>query len=1788
MKTSDQGLGIGDWGLGARGSGLGARESRLRLRGRATPRRGVLLLVVLGLLAMFGLVGLTFVMLANHEQRGAQAQSRADLYADPADDLVGQAMLQVLRGSNDPQSVLRTHSLLEDLYGLPYVNGLDDDGNGLIDDPNEARVWKYTIQAAPTQVVGGGQIIECPLLTNMAPAHMPMPAFSHGGCVVTMLDGPAAGRSFRIVGHNPTTGVPHLLITGGVAPIVGNTLLLNGTPFSGTGFGYNSGAASTDPLLTATAPALIPGVTETEWLYALTPNPTAFQPNALLNYTDPAGPGGANEDYDLPDYQNMLPAMQIPEAITGPLPIPAGTTPLPSLHRPELVNYWFHQLPGILDDVMGTTSTFTNGSDARRRVWFANPSATVGGFSLPPLERWTIMALKRRILLRPLAEYHANFDGGNSAFYPLWDGVSPFVPYDMNYDGTVAAGEGFSPRWDVDNDGDAIPDSIWVDVGLPVRSMKDGRLYKPLVAILCTDLDGRLNVNAHGNLAQTDATYYNQVTIPAATYRFAGNVDTAQLGRGQACGPAEVNLGALFGMGGANAEYASLLTGTTLGGGQRLPGRYGWPGDATPGWDVNPVARGNVRTPQSNNLLPDYPNTCDAATVAANSALAMSYGSPMDLKGIVAVGLDPTGQPLYYHPYAWANETVDQPYELDLGRDAARSLSRNQPTDNPFSVAELERVLRMYDGDAANLPDRLARLAPSLVDGPRRHEVTTESRSLPCPAVAWTVKLREARNANPSYVNGRFVPAHVTDLLLARGVPSASLGSLLAPELMSGLRMDLNRPFGNGVDEPPYNRVVDEPPRVIRNGANNDFIIDAGAVGEMERNERTANAAGGFIPAATLGYLDLCRGIDVNQDGNPNGANNEAADRAMARQLYARHLYVQMLLLIGYEGGLTAPDKDVARQVAQWAVNVVDFRDRDAIMTPFEYDIDPFHDNDGSPNNTWDVDGVVDRDPKPAATDDDQAHRGLVWGGERPELLITETLAFHDRRTEDLNTEAQIPPNEPDDPEDTANGDLDFDSRRKPEGSLFVELYNPWTNQEPPPGEFYDATYGGVDLTKRTPGSSPVWRLAIVPAVDADKDPDDLGTGAASIVERSVYFVDASGFADPDNAAKFYPSAPNRIAPVKPGRYAVVGPGSRSKHHPTTTFMGKFPSPPQAAPTDERRIVLDPDSDPDCATPQVQAWSDGQNPDLTPFDPSNYTDRDVQRPTAVVIDEPRRLSVSEPTGVDYYDVDETPLPNPHIYNPLTETYDKPYDMPQDKKKQPALWQNVLSKNGMHLRFAVVHLQRLANPLQDFDAELNPYRTIDSTRIDLTTFNGVAKPTPTSDENGNAPEKKNFISRERGENEENAKGVPQRTANNLWTGDPILDPKSPPKGRETKTPVAMAAHFSPYPFSHTLGYLNEGYQYDPPGAGAPGYRWQTKKTFDPNLPVQYIGAPLNPFPWFTWLNRPFANEMEIMLTPKERSSRMLQNFVEPIAGDPYDADAAKWPFKHVINFFYQDPSPGPTNPDWALYRLLDLVRVPSRFVGSRLQGDPATFAAAGGNHSFGPPFNGFSQRRDPGLVNLNTITSQRVWRGLFDFSPGATAWTDFVRSRRGYNATDWFVMNDQLPTRFANPFRSAAGRYLVPMDLLQTVVDSEVNATLLRQHPTSAGDPLFRFASAASYNKSVPNPYFRHQWLQRLGGTTTTRSNVYAVWITVGFFEVEPHRWTASPVNPSVNAEGLTPVEFPLVYPEGYRLGREMGADSGETRRHRGFFILDRSVPVGFQRGEDHNVEDAVLLRRYIE
>ena len=38
-----------------------------------------------------------------------------------------------------------------------------------------------------------------------------------------------------------------------------------------------------------------------------------------------------------------------------------------------------------------------------------------------------------------------------------------------------------------------------------------------------------------------------------------------------------------------------------------------------------------------------------------------------------------------------------------------------------------------------------------------------------------------------------------------------------------------------------------------------------------------------------------------------------------------------------------------------------------------------------------------------------------------------------------------------------------------------------------------------------------------------------------------------------------------------------------------------------------------------------------------------------------------------------------------------------------------------------------------------------------------------------------------------------------------------------------------------------------------------------------------------------------------------------------------------------------------------------------------------------------------------------------------------------------------------------------------------------------------------------------NPYFRYQAIQKLGSVVSNHSNVFAIWITVGYFQVLPNQ-----------------------------------------------------------------------------
>ena len=524
-------------------------------------------------------------------------------------------------------------------------------------------------------------------------------------------------------------------------------------------------------------------------------------------------------------------------------------------------------------------------------------------------------------------------------------------------------------------------------------------------------------------------------------------------------------------------------------------------------------------------------------------------------------------------------------------------------------------------------------------------------------------------------------------------------------------------------------------------------------------------------------------------------------------------------------------------------------------------------------------------------------------------------------------------------------------------------------------------------------------------------------------------------------------------------------------------------------------------------------------------------------------------------------------------------YKPAFDIPFDHKRtDDTVTFNI---DGTTAKYRMIYLQRLANPLMAYDnistnATYNPYRTVDAMAVDLTVFNGLPKLSTATSEPGITTGTTTFESRQRGENNDTIASY-LNSNQDLWKQEPMAK-----TGWDATVRTQLNACF-PYGLKHSLGYLNQAF-----GAAGTLTNSVTGAT--------ELGVPQTPFAWFTANNRPFVSPLELLLVPTLSSSKLLVNagtsstdhpnydkyfrILDSSTGattTPYSVMAGQYvPYPHLLNFFQSGPTTGGTGTA-QFHRILEYLGTPSPFVGTEIWTNPTSAVSP-----YLPPFNRISTYREPGRINLNTIYTQEVFKGLMN-GYTSPSWATFVQSRR--NDTSPGVLDappaptpPPPPTEFVRPFRSFGGWTMTPTALRPT---NEIDCTLLRPDPNSPNQPLFQSpASTAAYNDTNRNPFFRYQGIERLANLVTTRSNVYAVWITVGYFEVET-KAQAQAGHTTWNPPATAP-------PDGWYLGRELGMDTGEIVRHRAFYIIDRTIPVAFQRGQDMNVEKAILINRFIE
>jgi hypothetical protein len=419
-------------------------------------------------------------------------------------------------------------------------------------------------------------------------------------------------------------------------------------------------------------------------------------------------------------------------------------------------------------------------------------------------------------------------------------------------------------------------DSIWMDLGAPVLTAPDGTKYKMLFAPCIIALDGKINLNVHGNLRGAGPPLFHVSN--------------------QGWGPWEVNLSRLL------TQKPPEWTNIYLGNGT-VKGRYAF--------NQKPEGNGTTTAPTSSEWPPRVFSLVDFdATKGPAYALSDQYQLPGE-----AAGYKP------YVPYANfpavsygnnnAYEATDHPLLFNFFNAAGQG-------NLIFPARNMEALLRYGGTGSPSLNSELFNLLPNeLLNSRARLLLTTHSFDYVRPgARAW---LPNSTSAPYTLAAGALYPT----------------GTALASTL----------------------------------GTTGEFGLDSraatAALGRLNLNRPLPD----YPQADATGFIDLTVAATLTQF---NAAQS-------ARQQMAQDIFNCLRWVVTGDAPGTAlpaagtPAYDALRWLAQLSVNIVDYRDNDDYMTPFNWDTT-------DPVNGW------------------------VFGTEPSRALLNEAYAEIDNLSGDLGT----------------------------------------------------------------------------------------------------------------------------------------------------------------------------------------------------------------------------------------------------------------------------------------------------------------------------------------------------------------------------------------------------------------------------------------------------------------------------------------------------------------------------------------------------------------------------------------------------------------------------------------------------------------------------------------------------------------------------------------------------------------------------------------------------------------
>lgn len=921
-------------------------------------RRGIILLIVLALLALFTVVGVSFLLYASAEAQSARINSEADRPIRPDMDTelaLSLVFSQILYPVPDNElglySSLRGWDMARSAYSYSDLYG-------------------YYIADYNTQFGGYGlQSYVDSLNTNFYGANWNNPtpnldliAFNGTGRIREGL----VQAGGRLLSYTP----PSLAGTTGLQP--------NGQMFSwidpnGSGVALDvNGAPVSDP------------AKQTQFY---------VDPYELLNYMvfrdaqgklvdtvlsttasgrpmphvrDPERPG--QRRFHMPTFNPNSPPLndlrdQSQDDPTTGYPIGSGRV------GPRGLKTGGINAPYTYPDVnsLFVAKVLSDGRVILPSYWRPNPAFPTLD---PTNSNWTDASKPwlKYMVLRPRPADHAGFPPPEEG--PTLDPNNP--------------GRWLSPGGDVKNKlgSPGGNDSFWQDLGLPVQTAPNGQKYKMMAAILIEPIDNRVNVNVHGNIMG-----YNPL------------ISARDHGSNQGFGAWEVNLGRVLNA--AGSEWQNLFVGKAptsnaiapAGFGRlSLSGRYGPNGTpdsagtvAAPGRMAHYYAQSDV------NGVNELAAFLSSAQVLPYSTVPNSPSYNFVLPGLRVNGgfnSAPSANSIFpAYPTGTSNGSVAERTNLA----ALYSSLFPGGDDRSFPPSNMEALLRYYETNSQALGSDLLRLCPAnLVGTPAtpstqiqaamlRRLITTHSFDLDRPGASpyWT--------NNPSGTS-TYVSSPVTSF------PSGIANGLPFPDLAArGTNTVANSPS----TIPP-----------LPSEFSPDWRSLTAAIGKVDLNRTLtpyplasadpASPTNQTLPQDALSYKqrfdDLANTYLLQGFSNPADQFKQAQDD---RQKLADAIYRRFLAAVGLppmsnpaDPTLSPADRSnlsARRWLAQLAVNIVDYIDEDDISTPFNF----YTTVDGLP--LVNIGDLADTNDPNVTTR--EIPRYWVFGTEMPRIMVNEALA---------------------------------------------------------------------------------------------------------------------------------------------------------------------------------------------------------------------------------------------------------------------------------------------------------------------------------------------------------------------------------------------------------------------------------------------------------------------------------------------------------------------------------------------------------------------------------------------------------------------------------------------------------------------------------------------------------------------------------------------------------------------------------------------------------------------------